>query len=83
MVQNITTKDYTYTLPEEYIAKYPMSDRGASRLLVAQPKDEHCSISEHIFRDIVDILPSEAVLVRNNSKVIHARLSFRKKQELK
>ena len=78
MVQDITTKDYTYTLPEEYIAKYPLSDRGASRLLVAKPKDEHCAISEHIFRDIVDILPSEAVLVRNNSKVIHARLLFRK-----
>ena len=78
MVQDITTKDYTYTLPEEYIAKYPLSDRGSSRLLVAKPKDEHCSISEHVFRDIVEILPSEAVLVRNNSKVIHARLLFRK-----
>lgn len=78
MVKDITTKDYTYTLPDEFIAKYPLADRDASKLLVAHPLDGSCSIREYHFRDIDQLLPDQATLVRNNSRVIHARLLFQR-----
>lgn len=66
--------DYDYPLPEERIAKYPLADRSASKLLRYQAE----TISEHTFRDLPDLLPAGTVMVRNNSKVIRARLLFTK-----
>lgn len=74
MVQNISIEDYTYILPEERIAKYPLERRSDSRLLVYREGD----IEEERFYNLPKLLPEGAVLVRNNSRVIHARLLFRR-----
>lgn len=70
----INQKDYDYELPDERIAKYPLEQRDASKLLVYR----HGEISDAHFRDIADLLPEGALLVRNNTKVIRARLKFAK-----
>lgn len=74
MVQNISIEDYTYTLPEERIAKYPLERRSDSRLLIYREG----GIEEERFYNLPKLLPEGAVLVRNNSRVIHARLLFRR-----
>ena len=67
--------DYDYPLPDERIAKYPLKERDQSKLLV------YCNgeISEDVFMNAVNHLPENALLVYNNTKVIHARLLFQKK----
>lgn len=70
----LNQKDYDYELPEERIAKYPLERRDASKLLVYR----HGEISDARFADIADLLPEGALLVRNNTKVIRARLKFAK-----
>ena len=70
--QDIQIADYDYPLPDERIAKYPLSDRSSSKLLRYQGGN----IEEFTFRDLPRLLPEGAVLVRNNSKVIRARLLF-------
>lgn len=70
----LNQKDYDYELPEDRIAKYPLEQRDASKLLVYR----HGEISDARFRDIADLLPEGALLVRNNTKVIRARLKFAK-----
>ena len=69
---------YDFELPEELIAQTPELKRDHSRLMVLD-KDEE-SISHHHFYDILDYLHEGDVLVRNNSKVIPARL-FGTKEE--
>lgn len=71
-VQNINIAEYDYPLPDERIAKYPLPERDASKLLVL--KDN--KISEDHFRNIGDYLPEESVLVFNETKVVRARLQF-------
>ena len=71
-VQNITIEDYNYPLPDERIAKYPLSERDASKLLVLKDNEIH---SSH-FRNIVDFLPKDSLLVFNETKVVRARLQF-------
>lgn len=70
----VNQKDYDYELPEDRIAKYPLEQRDASKLLVYRGGE----ISDAHFRDIADLLPEGALLVRNNTKVIRARLKFAK-----
>ena len=72
--QEIQIADYDYSLPDERIAKYPLADRSSSKLLRYQAGE----IEEFTFRDLPRLLPEGAVLVRNNSKVIRARLLFHK-----
>ena len=72
--QEIQIADYDYPLPDERIAKYPLDDRSSSKLLRYQAGE----IEEFTFRDLPRLLPEGAVLVRNNSKVIRARLLFHK-----
>jgi len=72
--QEIQIADYDYSLPDERIAKYPLADRSSSKLLRYQAG----KIEEFTFRDLPRLLPEGAVLVRNNSKVIRARLLFHK-----
>ena len=72
--QEIQIADYDYPLPDERIAKYPLADRSSSKLLRYQAGE----IEEFTFRDLPRLLPEGAVLVRNNSKVIRARLLFHK-----
>lgn len=70
--REIHINDYTYTLPDDKIARYPLEERDASKLLVYQSG----TITESIYRNITDSLPENALLVFNNTKVIHARLFF-------
>ncbi|MBO4567412.1 MAG: S-adenosylmethionine:tRNA ribosyltransferase-isomerase [Bacteroidales bacterium] len=71
-VQNINIAEYDYPLPDERIAKYPLAERDASKLLIY--KDNQ--ISENHFRNIGDYLPEKSVLVFNETKVVRARLQF-------
>jgi len=70
----ILIDDYDYALPDERIAKYPLKERDQSKLLVYRNGE----ISEDIFLNAVSHLPEHALLVYNNTKVIHARLLFQK-----
>lgn len=67
-------KDFTYHLPDERIAKYPLEDRSASKLLVYKQG----SISHDVYKNLPDYLPPGCHLVFNNSRVIEARLLFNK-----
>lgn len=73
-VQNISIEDYNYPLPDERIAKYPLAERDASKLLVLN-NDE---ISSSNFKNIGDFLPEDSLLVFNETKVVRARLQFTK-----
>jgi len=72
--KKIFIKDFVYDLPEDRIAKYPLAERDASKLLIYREG----KISEDIYRNISDHLPSNSVLVFNDTKVIEARLLFKK-----
>lgn len=63
---------YTYELPEDRIAQVPAAHRQDSKLLVLDRQTGTTSMSK--FSDLIDLLPSGALLVANNSKVIPARL---------
>lgn len=69
------TESFDYVLPEELIAREPVSPRDACRLMVL---DRHKkSIEDHIFHEIIDVLRPGDVLVFNDSRVIPARLLIR------
>lgn len=72
--QDIAIAEYDYPLPEERIAKFPLAQRDQSKLLVY--KDQ--TIAESQFFHLPELLPEDTMLVFNNTKVIHARLHFRK-----
>ena len=72
--RNIKIADYTYPLPDERIAKYPLAERDESKLLIY----DHGHISHKHFRDLPSLLPEGSLLVMNNTRVIQARLHFRK-----
>lgn len=67
-------ENFRYELPESRIASYPLSDRSASKLLLYKAG----AISRDHFRSLPEHLPSGAWLVFNNTRVIQARLKFRK-----
>lgn len=66
------TKDFAYHLPKELIAQTPIQDRAASRLLVYHRATR--TIEDRVFSDITDYLDPRDVLVRNNTRVLPARL---------
>ena len=66
------TSDFDYDLPKELIAQDPLEDRSASRLMVLHRKSG--TIEHRVFHDIVEYLKPGDCLVRNNTKVIPARL---------
>jgi S-adenosylmethionine:tRNA ribosyltransferase-isomerase len=72
--RTLSIKDFTYSLPEERIAKYPLAERDASKLLIYK----NGNITEEIYRNIADHIPSDALLVFNDTKVVEARLLFQK-----
>ena len=63
---------YDYPLPESLIAKYPLAERDASRMLVINRQQK--TLSDHAFRDLPQFLNAGDLLVRNNAKVMPARL---------
>ena len=74
---NIRTADYTYDLPQERIAKYPLPERDSSRLLVW----DGGSISDRHFRELPMLADRDAMMVFNKTRVISARLIFRKESD--
>lgn len=66
--------NFTYALPDDRIAKYPLAERDASKLLVF--KDGN--ISEDAYRNIAGHIPADTLMVFNQTKVVHARLLFKK-----
>ena len=76
---HIDLKEYDYNLPEGKIAQYPLEKRDGSRLLLFN----NGNISEDIFNNIDNHIPSGSLLVFNNTKVIRARLIFRKESGAK
>lgn len=77
MVQDIRIEDFTYPLPEDRIAKYPLACRDDSKLLV-YTQSGNWQMQEHKFTSIADYLPAGALIVFNNTKVVPARLFFQK-----
>lgn len=74
-VRNIRISDYNYPLPDHRIAKHPLAAREQCKLLRYKVGGE---ISEGHFYDVPAVLPEKAMLVYNNTRVINARLRFRK-----
>ena len=72
--RHIRISDYDYPLPDERIAKFPLSQRDQSKLLVYQ----HGNIGEDVFSNLPRYLPQGALMVFNNTRVIQARMHFRK-----
>jgi S-adenosylmethionine:tRNA ribosyltransferase-isomerase len=72
--KHIRISDYNYPLPDERIAKYPVAERDHSKLLIYNKG----VVGEDVFYNIPNYLPSNALMVFNNTKVIQARLHFRK-----
>ena len=73
-LKHIPIADYVYPLPDERIARYPLAERDQSKLLALTPD----GIAEHRFYELPQLLPAGSLLVFNDTKVIHARLLFRK-----
>ena len=73
-VRQISIEDYDYPLPDDRIAKYPLAERDASKLLILKNNE----IQASQFKHIGDFLPQDALLVFNETKVIRARLQFHK-----
>ncbi len=67
-------EQYNYYLPESKIAKYPLSQRDSSKLLVWTPQ----KIVDTMFSHASAYIPENALLVFNNTRVIHARMLFKK-----
>ena len=72
--KHIRISDYNYDLPDERIAKFPIAQRDHSKLLVYK----HGEVSDDSFYHLPDYLPEGALMVFNNTKVIQARMHFRK-----
>ncbi len=72
--KKIKIGDFSYNLPDGQIARYPLAERDSSNLLVWR----NGTINKDKFRNITSYLPSGCMLVFNNTRVIHARLFFRK-----
>lgn len=72
--KHIRISDYNYPLPDERIAKFPISQRDHSKLLLYK----HGEVGEDVFHNLPKYLPKGALMVFNNTKVIQARIHFRK-----
>lgn len=72
--KDLSIKDFTYDLPDERIAKYPLPERDNSKLLIWQ----NGQIAETLYANLADHLPADSMLIFNNTKVVEARLLFQK-----
>lgn len=72
--KNLSIVDFTYDLPENRIAKYPLEERDNSKLLVYKSG----KITTATYRNIDEFLPAGSLLIFNNTKVVEARLLFKK-----
>ena len=74
MIPEIRIEDYSYPLPDARIAKYPLPERDASKLLIYREG----TVRERIFRNLAEELPAGSLMVFNDTKVVPARLFFRR-----
>ena len=74
MIPEIRIQDYNYGLDSARIAKYPLPERDASKLLHYRKG----VVDQHIFRDLPDLLPPNALMVFNDTRVVPARLHFQR-----
>jgi len=72
--KNLAISDFTYDLPDDRIAKYPLEERDNSKLLVYRNGE----IKSSSYKNLEEFLPAETLLVFNNTKVVEARLLFQK-----
>lgn len=72
--RHISIQEFSYSLPDERIARYPLAERDASKLLIYKNQ----VISQHVYADLAEHLPTNTLLVFNNTKVVEARLLFNK-----
>ena len=72
--KHIHISDFNYNLPDNRIAKFPLSQRDHSKLLLYK----HGEVSEDIFCHLSDHIPAGSLMVFNNTRVIQARIHFRK-----
>ena len=75
MVKDIKIADFDYPLPDELIARHPLLQRDACKLLVSTRPDE---IDDKIFSILPDLIPSGSLMVCNDTRVINARIKFEK-----
>ena len=74
MIPEIRIENFDYDLPDGRIAKYPLEERDASKLLVRKGNN----IIDTLFSDIPSFLPEGALMIFNDTKVVPARLFFRR-----
>ena len=72
LAQELSVTDFSYQLPDERIARYPLEERDQSKLLVWH----NSRISDHRFTELPELLPPHSLLIFNNTRVIRARLLF-------
>ena len=72
--EQIRIEEFNYPLPDERIAKFPLTKRDESKLLVYR----NGKIDEAVFKQLSDYLPQRSMLVYNNTRVIQARMLFQK-----
>jgi len=75
-IRDLRIADYDYPLPDERIAKHPLTEREQCKLIYYKTSDR--VIQEHRFWEVPALLPQGATLIYNNTRVINARLRFRK-----
>lgn len=73
-IQKLSIADFSYHLPDEKIARYPLDKRDESKLL----EFKNGGITDYHFHQLPQLLDKDSLLVYNNTKVIHARLLFQK-----
>lgn len=73
--RSIDINDFDYPLPDERIASHPLEQRDRCRLLVSRPG---CEPDDRIFAELPELLPPDALLVYNDTRVINARIKMRK-----
>lgn len=71
-IPSVSLADYSYDLPDDRIAPFPLQQRDASRLLVCDVRDG--SINHRSFGDLPSLIPSDALLVLNDTRVVRARI---------
>jgi S-adenosylmethionine:tRNA ribosyltransferase-isomerase len=72
--RELTIENFDYNLPETRIANYPKPKRDSSKLLIFKENN----ISEDVFRNVLEKLPADSLIVFNNTRVVEARIIFQK-----
>ena len=72
----LSVEDYDYELPDSLIARYPLAERSASKLLYlsTENQEDHVSVEDRLFAELPDLLDAGDLIVFNDTKVMKARL---------